>query len=68
KAGGFAPADPRGRDFSEMVLAAAAAELRDLVVEAWRASANATVGWPETPVAEIEAGRVDPYMAIYGID
>ena len=68
KAGAFAGGDPRGRDFNEMILAAAASELRDLTVEAWRASAGVTVGWPETPVADIEAGKVDPYEIFYGID
>ncbi|HEX5775811.1 MAG TPA: S1/P1 Nuclease [Caulobacteraceae bacterium] len=68
KRGAFANGDPRGRDFNEMVLAAAASELRDLVVEAWRASAGITVGWPETKVADIEAGRIDPYEIFYGID
>ena len=68
KAGAFIDGDARGRDFDEMVLAAAASEVRDLVVEAWRASASITVGWPETPVANIEAGKVDPYDLLYGID
>lgn len=68
KAGAFADGDPRGRDFDEMILAAAAAELRDLVVEAWRASADITVGWPETRVTDIEAGTIDPYDIFYGID
>jgi len=68
KAGGFRDGDQRGQTFNEMVLAAAAAELRDLVVEAWRTSAAITVGWPETEVADIEAGKVDPYALLYGID
>jgi hypothetical protein len=68
KAGAFSNGDARGRDFNEMTLAAAAGELRDLVVEAWRASADLTVGWPETKVTDIETGKVDPYELLYGID
>lgn len=68
KAGGFANGDPRGVEFHEVNLAAAAGEARDLVVEAWRASADVTVGWPETPVADIVSGKVDPYDLLYGID
>lgn len=68
KAGGFANADPRGLEFSEVNLAATAGEVRDLVVQAWRASADITVGWPETPVADIVSGKVDPYDLLYGID
>jgi len=68
KAGAFTNGDPRGREFSEAQLASAAAELRDLTVAAWRASADLTVGWPETRVSDIEAGKVDPYKLLYGID
>ncbi len=68
KAGAFADGDPRGRDFDEMILAAAAAELRDYVVMAWDASANASIGWPQTKVADIEAGNADAYGPLYGLD
>ena len=44
------------------------AALRDLVAAAWAASEDITVGWPETKVSDIEAGRVDPYEILYGID
>ncbi|HEX6859098.1 MAG TPA: S1/P1 Nuclease [Caulobacteraceae bacterium] len=68
KEGHFVPGDARGRDFQELALAGAAGELRDLIVEAWRASAEMTVGWPETPIRDIEAGKLDPYDILYGID
>ncbi|HLZ82373.1 MAG TPA: S1/P1 Nuclease [Caulobacteraceae bacterium] len=68
KAGGFAPGDARGRAFAAARLAAGASALRDLVVDAWRASANRRVGWPEVHVADVEAGRVDPFDSLYGID
>ena len=38
-------------------LGAAAGELRDLTVLAWRASAESRVGWPAVSVAEVEADR-----------
>lgn len=68
QAGGLAPGDPRGAAFAAEQLAAGASELRDLVVEAWRASAGRAVGWKPVAVAEVVAGRVDPYPALYGAD
>lgn len=66
--GGFAEGDPRGPAFARARLAAGASELRDLVVEAWRASAEARVGWPQVSVAAVEAGTADPFDALYGTD
>ena len=68
KDGGFAPRDPRGVGFAADRLAAGASELRDLIVLAWRASGDVTVGYPVISVADIEAGKVDPYDALYGQD
>ena len=68
KAGGLKPGDPRGPAFASERLAAAASELRDLVTDAWTASATTQVGYPLTPVGEIEAGRVDAYPLLYGGD
>lgn len=68
KAGAFQNTDLKGKDFAAGALAAGASELRDLVAAAWKASSDATVGWPETKVTDIEAGRVDPYDILYGID
>jgi hypothetical protein len=68
KAGGMAPGDPRGPAFATQQLAVGASELRDLTVEAWRASATQTVGWKPVAVADVLAGKVDPYPALYGID
>jgi hypothetical protein len=68
KAGGFAPHDPRGEAFAAERLAAGASELRDLVVLAWRASADVQVGWPAVAIADVEAGKIDPYDALYGQD
>lgn len=68
KAGGFRPGDPRGPAFAAARLAAGASALRDLVLDAWRASATGKVGWPAVGVAEVEAGKVDPYDSLYGTD
>lgn len=68
KAGGLNPGDPRGPAFARDRLAVGASELRDLIVEAWRASGRQAVGWKPVAVADVEAGRVDPYPALYGVD
>lgn len=68
KAGGLNPGDPRGPALATQQLAVAASELRDLTVEAWRASSKQAVGWKPVPVVDVEAGRADPYSALYGID
>ena len=34
----------------------------------WRASATSEVGWPGVTVADVEAGRIDPYDSLYGTD
>jgi hypothetical protein len=48
-------------------LAAGAAELRDLIVEAWQQSASAKVGYPPVPVRDIEGGAVVPTRANTGL-
>jgi hypothetical protein len=68
KAGGLTAGDPRGRAFAAARLAAGASALRDLIIDAWRASATGHVGWPTVQVADVEAGRVDPYDSLLGAD
>lgn len=68
KQGGFNGADPKGVAFATARVAAGAAELRDQVVAAWNASAEQTVGYPSTPLADIEAGRAPAYDLLYGED
>lgn len=68
KAGGLKPGDPRGTAMATERMAAGASELRDLIVEAWRASANVKVGWRPVAVQDVLSGKVDPYPALYGID
>jgi hypothetical protein len=68
KAGGLAPGDRRGVEFATVRIAAGASELRDLILEAWRASAKTEVGWPKVKVADVEAGTADPWEAMLGRD
>ncbi|MHB8530930.1 MAG: phospholipase C/P1 nuclease family protein [Caulobacteraceae bacterium] len=68
KAGGFQPGDRRGVDFAAERLAAGAAELRDVTIDAWRASAEEQVGFPAVSVRDVEAGALDPYDSFYGTD
>ncbi|MET0293708.1 MAG: S1/P1 Nuclease, partial [Phenylobacterium sp.] len=68
KAGALAAGDPRGTAFAADRLAVGASELRDLIVEAWRTSANVEVGWRPVKVSDVLAGRVDPYVALQGVD
>jgi hypothetical protein len=68
KKGGFLNGDARGRAFAARRLAAGAGELRDEIIDAWRASLEGTIGYPPLKVADILAGKIDPYDALYGLD
>jgi hypothetical protein len=69
KAGGFKGDGLAGRAFAAERLAAGVAELRDLVVEAWRASPDADVGYPPVKVRDIEAGKKPlPIEEMKGLD
>jgi hypothetical protein len=68
KAGGLKGEHPAGAAFAADRIAAAASELRDLVTDAWNASATTPVGYPAATVADIEAGKVDAYPLLYGAD
>jgi hypothetical protein len=69
KAGAFKPGVAKGVDFTTARVAAGAAELRDEIVLAWKASADAKVGYqPELSVGDVESGKVDPYDSLYGDD
>ena len=54
-----------GEDFVAARMAAAVAEIRDLVVMAWSASETVEVGFPAVTPAEVEAGT-DATTAIFG--
>ena len=68
KDGGFEKGDARGRAFASARLAAGASELRDDIIGAWRASGAQDVGWPAIKVADVIAGKVDPFDSLYGAD
>ena len=69
KAGAFKPGVAKGVDFTTGRVAAGASELRDEIVLAWRASADAKIGYqPELSVGDVESGKVDPYDSLYGDD
>lgn len=69
KAGGMVEADPRAKTFVRARVAAGATALRDMVVDAWRESANGKIGYrPEISVADVEAGKADPWFDLYGKD
>jgi hypothetical protein len=68
QAGAFVDGDQRGRAFVIDRLAAGATQLRNLYVEAWRASATAAPGWPRVNVADVERSGEDVYDSIYGKD
>lgn len=63
-AGAFEAATPEARTFAAARLAAAAGELRDLIVDAWRASADAKVGFTQVSVKAAEAGDAKALAAI----
>lgn len=69
KDGGLIATDPRAKAFVQARIAAGATALRDLVVDAWSASAKGTIGYrPEISVADVESGKADPWLDLYGKD
>jgi hypothetical protein len=68
KQGAFANATPEGRAFAAQRLAAGAAALRDMILDAWRASLDATVGYPAVSVRDVEAGKIVPVDQLMGLD
>lgn len=68
RAGGFTTNVAQGRAFATTQMAAGASELRDLITLAWRASADAQVGWRPVRVRDVEAGTADPFNSLYSVD
>jgi hypothetical protein len=68
KAGGLKPGDPRGTALAVQQIAVGASELRDLVADAWQVSATQSLGFPAISVADVMAGKIDPYSALYGTE
>ena len=57
KAGAFTDGNASGIAFAVSRLAAGAAATRDMVIDAWRASADMGVGYPMISVRDIESGK-----------
>ncbi len=69
KDGGLVAGDPRAKAFIDERLAAGATALRDMVVDAWNASANGKIGYrPEITVTDVVSGKADPWIDLYGKD
>jgi len=68
QAGAFRDGDARGKAFAIDRLAAGATQLRNMYVDAWRASATAEVGWPKVKVSDVEAQGLDAYDSLFGKD
>ena len=68
KAQAFASATLEGKTFAIARLAAGAAELRDMVIDAWHQSAGAKVGYPSVLVSDVESGKVDALGPLQGED
>ncbi|WP_269716352.1 S1/P1 Nuclease [Caulobacter sp. NIBR2454] len=65
----FKEPNPRAAAFLNDRIAAGASELRDLVVLAWRESANGSIGYrPTISVKDVESGKADPWKDLYGKD
>lgn len=65
KAGAFRAATPEGVAFTDARIGAGASKLRDLVLDAWKASEAMGAGYPGVTVKEVEGG-MDPWEMIYG--
>jgi hypothetical protein len=68
KAGAFEQDPVTGAAFAAERLAFGASELRDMIVDAWRASVDLSVGFPPVPLSGIVTGRINPYVAMRAAD
>jgi hypothetical protein len=68
KSGGFAANRDDSTTFVSRRLAAGAAELRDLIADAWRRSAEVSIGNPPIAVRDIETGATNAFNALRGAD
>jgi len=64
KAAAFEQGSPEAKRFVISRLAAGASALRNLVVDAWRASATDSVGYPAISVADVESEKLVPTRAM----
>jgi hypothetical protein len=68
KAGEFDGKHESGKIFVAKRLEAATSELRDLIVQAWRRSAEVSVGFPPIAVKDIESGKTNALGSLQGLD
>ena len=68
KVGAFSESTSEGKDFAVSRLASAVSELRDMIISAWRTSAESSVGYPPIPLQDIESGKVNPFGQMKGLD
>jgi hypothetical protein len=68
KEGGFKRGDTRGVGFATARLAAGAAAVRDMIVQAWEESADTPIGYPMVNVRDIESGKVRATRELFGAD
>jgi hypothetical protein len=66
--GGLKQGDRRGIVFATARLAAGAAAVRDMIVDAWRQSADTPVGYPMVNLRDIESGKVRVTRDLFGKD
>lgn len=68
KQAGFAQESAVASKFVIRRLAAGVAEMRDLIVAAWRCSGESSVGYPRIPLKDIESGKTNPIKEMQGRD
>lgn len=68
KRGAFSENTSAGKDFAVSRLESAVSELRDMIISAWRTSAESTVGYPPIPLRDIESGKTNPFRQMQGLD
>ena len=68
KRGAFVDGNAEGNQFVANRLAAAVLELRDMIVDAWRTSMDATVRYPPVKVRDVLSGEVDPIEQLKALD
>jgi hypothetical protein len=68
KDGGFRKGNQRGIDFATARVALGAQFVRDMIYDAWLASADAPVGYPMVNVRDIESGKVRATRELFGAD
>jgi len=66
KARAFDAPNTAGKAFAAARLAAAASELRDMILDAWRASADTPVGFAQISPHDVESGRPEVLDRIRG--